>query len=79
MKNKNPLEGKLLELFNALETRIKSSEDKKLAFTIMLCGIDNDDFCDKMLSMIKSNPEISAEELNKEIGKFLEPIGIIDE
>ncbi len=79
MAKNNPLSEKENAVFGLLNSLIETSEDKELAFTVMICCIDNDDLCDKILSLPNEREHITVSDINKSLGEFLEPIEIVDD
>lgn len=79
MTKNNPLSEKENAVFNLLNSLIESSEDKKLAFTVMICCVNNDDLCDKILSLPDGRKHITISDINECLGEFLEPIEIVDD
>ena len=79
MAKNNPLSEKEKAVFDLLNSLIENAEDKKLAFSVMICCIDNDDLCDKILSFPDGRSITTVSDINKALGEFLEPIEIVDE
>ena len=78
MEKNNPLSPKENEVFDLLNSRIENQEDRKLAFTVMLCCIDNDELCDNIISFTNSRKNVTVTEINKSLSEFLEPMEIVD-
>lgn len=79
MAKNNPLSEKEQAVFDLLNSLIENSEDKRLAFSVMICCIDNDDLCDKILSFPDGRSHTTVSDVNKVLGEFLEPIEIVDD
>lgn len=79
MAKNNPLSEKEKAVFDLLSRLIETDEDKKLAFTVMICCVDNNDLCDKILSFPDGRKHTSVSDINKVLSEFLEPIEIVDD
>lgn len=79
METNNILSPKESEVFELLNNLIENSEDKELAFTVMLCCIDNDDVCDKILSFPDGRSNTTVSDINRFLGEIFEPIEIVDD
>lgn len=79
MTKNNPLSEKEKAVFDLLNSLIETDEDKKLAFTVMICCVDNNALCDKILSFPDGRNHTSVADINKVLGEFLEPIEITDD
>lgn len=78
MVKNNPLSEKENAVFELLNSLIENTDDKKLAFTVMLYCINNDDLCDKVLSFHNAHSQITVSDINSCFSKFLEPLEIDD-
>ena len=78
MEKNNPLSEAEAEVFELLNSLIETKEDKKLAFTIMLCCINNEDLCHKILSISDDRHHTTISDINSRLGEFLEPLEITE-
>lgn len=79
MVKNNPLSEKEADVFELLNGLIENAEDKKLAFTVMLCCINNDELCDKVLSIPDGRRHITVSDINSCLSEFIEPLEIVDD
>lgn len=59
----NPLSEKEAAVFELLNGLIENADDKKHAFTVMLCCINNDELCDKVLSIPDGRRHITVSDI----------------
>ena len=78
MGKNNPLSEAEAEVFELLNSLIETKEDKKLAFSIMLCCINDDDLCYKILSVPNGRRHTTISDINSCLGEFLEPLEIVE-
>ena len=74
----NPLSEAEADVFELLNSLIEAKEDKKLAFTVMLCCINNEDLCHKILSIPDGRHHTTISDINSRLGEFLEPLEIAE-
>ncbi|WP_432651712.1 hypothetical protein [Huintestinicola sp.] len=74
----NPLSKAETEVFELLNSLIETKEDKKLTFSIMLCCINNEDLCHKILSIPDDRHHTTISDINSRLGEFLEPLEIVE-
>lgn len=79
MVKNNPLSEKETAVFELLNSLIENDDDKKLAFTVMLCCINNDELCDKVLSVPDGRRHITVSDINICLSEFIDPIEIVDD
>lgn len=62
--------------FFLLNSLIENADEKRLAFTVILCCINNDELCDKILSFHDAHSQITVSDINSSLSEFLEPLEI---